>query len=155
MPQECNDFQVIEKVKNRIREKYPEIGTIDGVQIRNPLTMQLISTKDADFKEDFPLSKPTQYKVPPQKEYLAYIEKGHEVPRIFQDQKRDNDIYTQYANGTTKEQKLTRGKRNSDFYYQNHLSASKEQKEFIQKLHTKEMDEMLAKYRDSHYMPKK
>lgn len=51
MPQECDDFLIVEKIKERVLKNHPEVGTLDGVQIRNPLSMKLMSTKDKDFEE--------------------------------------------------------------------------------------------------------
>jgi len=47
-----------------VLKNHPEIGTFDGVQIRNPLTMKLMSTKDEDYTEDYPKGRPAQGKIP-------------------------------------------------------------------------------------------
>lgn len=57
MPQETNDHLIIEKVKEKVRKNHPEVGTLDGVQIRNPLTMNLISKKDPNFEDKPVLGK--------------------------------------------------------------------------------------------------
>jgi len=31
MPQECDDFLIVEKIKERVLKNHPEVGTLDGV----------------------------------------------------------------------------------------------------------------------------
>lgn len=60
-----------------------------------------------------------------------------------------------YSNGCGDEIRMRGGKGKSPFYYIRFAGTSDDQKESQKKLHTEQMDEMLAKYRDSHYVEKK
>jgi len=69
--------------------------------------------------------------------------------------KRDNEYYEKYANGCADEIQMKGGKGKSDFYYIRFKGTSDDQKEFVQKKRTQEMEKMLENYKDSHYVEKK
>lgn len=78
MPQETNDFRKIARAKEKVLEMYPELMNLNGVEIRNPITLQIHGDSDQEEIPKFQIYS----KIPMPESYKLYIEK-HNNQRDF------------------------------------------------------------------------
>ena len=76
MPQESTDHKKIQNVKEKILKEYPFLNNLNGIEIRNPISMELHG--NLGIHEDLALPQ-YQHKIPVPQSFLDYIEKNRNL----------------------------------------------------------------------------